>query len=81
MAPYSKDPPEKTASCALLAASVSVYDRWVKVCPGVAIAVTRIRAPISTTSPSRIGVRSKDTLSLALTRYAAPVRRANASPR
>ncbi len=48
--------------------------------PGVASAVSRIRGPISTVSPSVIGVRSKETSSAAFTTYAAPVASARANP-
>ena len=51
-----------------------------KVCPGVARAVTRILLPTSTVCASLIGERSKETSSAAFTWYVAPVRLASASP-
>ena len=63
--PYSSDPPVNTA-CAWPAAA-STYDRWVKVCPGVASTRTRITGLTSMTSPSATGTRSKATSSAALT--------------
>ena len=63
--PYSSDPPVNTAGA--WPAAASTYDRWVKVCPGVASTRIRITGLTSMTSPSATGTRSKATSSAALT--------------
>ena len=83
VAPYSSEPPEKTADRCSPVGSVSV-ERVGQVGEGVAgrgqrghpHPVARPRRP----APSRIGVRSKATSSAPLTWYAAPVAAASASP-
>ena len=54
--PKSREPPVNTPTSS--SQQDSAYDRWVNVCPGVAMARMLIDGETCTTSPSRVGVRS-----------------------